>query len=196
MEILSANFIKSASNLSECPETNFPEIAFIGRSNVGKSSLINMLTQRNQLAKASKIPGKTQLLNYFLINNQRYLVDLPGYWYAKHSKEKRIDWMDRMQDYFTKRKNLQMIFILIDWSIPPQNIDLEFMQVLSEEQLDFEIIVSKIDKVNQKDLHKNLNSFKKIYLEMFGIEPDLSLISNSKQRWRKELLNKISNYIN
>jgi len=79
MEILSANFIKSASNLSECPETNFPEIAFIGRSNVGKSSLINMLTQRNQLAKASKIPGKTQLLNYFLINNQRYLVDLPGY---------------------------------------------------------------------------------------------------------------------
>jgi len=114
MFITSAEFIKSASKLSECPPAQYPEFALVGRSNVGKSSLINMLTQRKQLAKASVTPGKTQLLNYFLINKNRYLVDLPGYGYAKYSKTKRIEWMDTMQEFLTQRQSLKTVFVLVD----------------------------------------------------------------------------------
>jgi GTP-binding protein len=137
MQIISSEFIKSASKLSECPVADYPEFALVGRSNVGKSSLINMITQRRQLAKSSVTPGKTQLLNYFLINKSRYLVDLPGYGYAKYSKAQRIDWMDTMQEYLTKRSSLKIVFLLIDGSIPPQPIDLEFMQLLQEDQDSF-----------------------------------------------------------
>ena len=126
MIIHSAQFIKSAPKLSDCPAADYPEFALIGRSNVGKSSLINMLTQTKNLAKSSTIPGKTQLLNYFLINQSRYLVDLPWYGYAKYSKTQRANWIDTMQDYLINRPTLQTVFLLIDGSIPPQNIDLDF----------------------------------------------------------------------
>jgi GTP-binding protein len=128
MLIKSANFLKSASKPSEGPLEDFPEFAFIGRSNVGKSSLINMLTQRKQLAKVSVTPGKTALINYFIINNNRYLVDLPGYGYAKKSKAQRMSREKVMWDYFRGRPTLKTVFLLIDGSILPQHIDLEFIE--------------------------------------------------------------------
>lgn len=182
MQITSADFIKSASKLSECPPAQYPEFALVGRSNVGKSSLINMITQRKQLAKSSVTPGKTQLLNYFLINKTRFLVDLPGYGYAKYSKKQRIDWMDTMQEFLTQRESLKTIFVLIDGSIEPQSIDFEFMQVLKEEQIPFEIVVTKTDKVNQKDLHKNTTALQKLYTERFGHPPVLLMTSSTKGR--------------
>lgn len=195
MQITSAEFIKSASKLSECPPAEYPEFALVGRSNVGKSSLINMLTQRKQLAKASVTPGKTQLLNYFLINKNWYLVDLPGYGYAKYSKTKRIDWMDTMQEFLTQRSSLKTVFILIDGSIEPQAIDFDFMQVLQEEQIPFEIIVTKTDKVNQKDLYKNTTTFQKLYKERFGHQPELFMTSSSKGRGKDKILEYIDQEI-
>ncbi len=193
--ITSAQFIKSASKFSECPPAQYPEFALVGRSNVGKSSLINMLTQRKQLAKASVTPGKTQLLNYFLINESRYLVDLPGYGYAKYSKTKRIDWMDTMQEYLTKRESLKKVFILVDGSIPPQDIDFDFMDVLTEDQISFEIIVTKTDKTNQKELYKNSTAFQKKYEERFHKKPELFMTSSVKGRGKDQILEKIENFL-
>ncbi len=195
MQIASAQFIKSASKLSECPVAHFPEFALVGRSNVGKSSLINMLTQRKQLAKSSVTPGKTQLLNYFLINESRYLVDLPGYGYAKYSKSQRIDWMDTMQEYLNNRPTLKTVFLLIDWSIPPQDIDFDFMQVLAEDQIPFEIIITKTDKSNQKELYKNSVAFQKKYEEYFHKKPELFMTSSSKGRWKDKVLEKIQEFL-
>lgn len=195
MQITSAQFIKSASKLSECPPAEYPEFALVGRSNVGKSSLINMITQRKQLAKASVTPGKTQLLNYFLINKNRYLVDLPGYGYAKYSKTQRIDWMDTMQEFLTQRESLKTIFVLIDWSIEPQSIDFEFIEVLKEDQIPFEIIITKTDKVNQKDLHKNTTALQKRYIEKFGHQPELIMTSSSKGRGKDKILDKIESFL-
>ena len=155
MIIKSLEFVKSASKLAECPDSNFPEIAVIGRSNVGKSTLINMLMQK-PIAKSSDKPGKTQLINYFLVNENWYFVDLPGYGYAKASLESRRKWID--YEYFIDRKPL--ILVLIDGNIPPQKIDLEFLQALSEERLDFVIVVTKADKANQKTLHQNIRLLK------------------------------------
>ena len=157
MLIQSLSFVKSASKLSECPDPKFPEIAVIGRSNVGKSTLINMLMQK-PIAKSSDKPGKTQLINYFLVNENRYFVDLPGYGYAKASLESRRKWIDETYEYFIDRKPL--ILVLIDGNIPPQKIDLEFLQALSEESLDFVIVVTKADKANQKMLHQNIRLLK------------------------------------
>lgn len=193
--ITSAQFIKSASKFSECPPAQYPEFALVGRSNVGKSSLINMLTQRKQLAKASVTPGKTQLLNYFLINESRYLVDLPGYGYAKYSKTKRIDWMDTMQEYLTKRESLKKVFILVDGSIPPQDIDFDFMDVLTEDQISFEIIVTKTDKTNQKELHKNSTAFQKKYEERFHKKPELFMTSSVKGRGKDQILKRIDDIL-
>lgn len=193
--ITSAQFIKSASKFSECPPAQYPEFALVGRSNVGKSSLINMLTQRKQLAKASVTPGKTQLLNYFLINESRYLVDLPGYGYAKYSKTKRIDWMDTMQEYLTKRESLKKVFILVDGSIPPQDIDFDFMDVLTEDQISFEIIVTKTDKTNQKELYKNSTAFQKKYEERFHKKPELFMTSSVKGRGKDQILKRIDDIL-
>ncbi len=195
MQIASAQFIKSASKLSECPVAHFPEFALVGRSNVGKSSLINMITQRKQLAKASVNPGKTQLLNYFLINESRYLVDLPGYGYAKYSKSQRIDWMDTMQEYLNNRPTLKTVFLLIDWSIPPQDIDFDFMQVLTEDQIPFEIIITKTDKSNQKELYKNNAAFQKKYEEYFHKKPELFMTSSSKGRGKDKILERIQEFL-
>ncbi|MDD3262568.1 MAG: ribosome biogenesis GTP-binding protein YihA/YsxC [Candidatus Absconditabacteria bacterium] len=195
MQIASAQFIKSASKLSECPVAHFPEFALVGRSNVGKSSLINMLTQRKQLAKSSVTPGKTQLLNYFLINESRYLVDLPGYGYAKYSKSQRIDWMDTMQEYLNNRPTLKTVFLLIDGSISAQDIDFDFMQVLAEDNIPFEIIVTKTDKTNQKELHKNITAFQKMYDKRFGQKPELFMTSSTKGRGKDKILEKIEKFL-
>ena len=157
MIIKSLEFVKSASKLAECLATDFAEIAVIGRSNVGKSTLINMLMQK-PIAKSSDKPGKTQLINYFLVNENWYFVDLPGYGYAKASLESRRKWIDETYEYFIDRKPL--ILVLIDGNIPPQKIDLEFLQALSEERLDFVIVVTKADKANQKMLHQNIRLLK------------------------------------
>lgn len=188
MEISSAVFVTSAPDMSKCPDTGIPEFAFVGRSNVGKSTLINMITRKNQLAKASNVPGKTQLINYFLINDSRYLVDLPWYGYARYGTNKRIQWMDTMQEYLTQRNTLKKIFVLVDGSIPPQKIDLEFMYVLFEERLDFSIVVTKTDKIKAKELNKNVSDLKRDMERIFWYVPELFLTSAEKQTWRKDLV--------
>lgn len=191
MEISSANFITSASKLSECPDTDIQEFAFIGRSNVGKSSIINMLTQRKQLAKVSVTPGKTQLLNYFLINEARHLVDLPGYGYAKISKTEREKRHNRMWEYLINRKQLKNTFVLIDGSISPQKIDLEYIKEFHKYNISFDIIITKTDKCTQKDLHKNITSLKKKMQEAIGVVPTMFQTSSAKKKWRKEILESI-----
>ena len=180
MIITSAKFTKSASKLIECPSADFPEFAFIGRSNVGKSSLINMLTQRNSLAKVSGTPGKTTLLNYFLINEARYLVDLPGYGYAKQTKQERFKWTSTLWEYFINRPTLKTVFLLIDGSILPQHIDLEFMDILEAEKIPFDIVITKTDKCNQKDLYKHLTLLKGEIEKLLGRLPKIFYTSNVK----------------
>jgi len=195
MAIVSATFVTSASKLSECPLSSLPEFALIGRSNVGKSSLINMLTQQNKLAKASVTPGKTQLLNYFLINKSRHLVDLPGYGYAKYSKKQRIEWMDTMQEYFMRRKSIRKVFVLIDGSLPPQKIDSEFLEVLHEDGINFAIIVTKVDKINQSDAHKYMEARKIEYKKVIKKIPEILISSSVKGRGRKEILEYIEDLV-
>lgn len=146
MHIISAEFITSAAKLSQCPEAQYSEFAFFGRSNVGKSSLINMLTQRKELAKFSNKPGKTRLFNFFLINNAWMLVDLPGYGYAKASDREKTQWLDLTQEFLMKRNALKKIFLLIDASIPPQKIDLAMIESFVEENIDFALVFTKNDK--------------------------------------------------
>jgi GTP-binding protein len=179
MLITSATFITSASKLSQCPPPLYPEFAFFGRSNVGKSSLINMLTQRNTLAKCSITPGKTRLFNFFLINNQRQLVDLPGYGYAKASDKEKTSWLNTTQTFLTKRTSLKKLFLLIDASIPPQKIDKEMLQTLTDERIDFAIIFTKIDKASQKERAKNLKLFKQEMSKITSSPPPLFFVDNT-----------------
>jgi len=187
--ITKVDFLKSVAKVSECPKDNLPEVAVIWRSNVWKSSLINLLMQKT-VAKASDKPWKTQLINYFLVNDSWYLVDLPWYGYAKSSLENRRKWIDETYKYFITRKPL--VLLLIDWSIPPQNIDLEFMQELQNENLDFIIVVTKIDKASQKEVGKNMNLLKK-KLSILNF-PEIFLTSSVKKRWSEALLQYIEKY--
>ena len=187
--ITKVDFLKSVAKVSECPKDNLPEVAVIWRSNVWKSSLINLLMQKT-VAKASDKPWKTQLINYFLVNDLWYLVDLPWYGYAKSSLENRRKWIDETYKYFITRKPL--VLLLIDWSIPPQNIDLEFMQELQNENLDFIIVVTKIDKASQKEVGKNMNLLKK-KLSILNF-PEIFLTSSVKKRWSEALLQYIEKY--
>ncbi len=161
MEHIHAEFLKSSSVLKECPEPDKPEFAFIGRSNVGKSSLINMLVNNKYLAKTSGKPGKTRLINHFIVNDQWYLVDLPGFGYAKVSKVQREKWEKSSMNYLTKRENLRMIFLLIDSRIPPQTIDLEFMEMLATKNLPFVILFTKCDKLKKKKIAQNIEEYQK-----------------------------------
>jgi len=195
MNIHSAEFIISASKLSECPQTDIPEFAFIGRSNVGKSSLINMLAERKQLAKTSVTPGKTQLLNYFCINGTRHLVDLPGYGYAKISKTQREERHRRMADYLLHRKQLIKTFLLIDWSIPPQKIDIIYIKEIHDHSIPFDIILTKTDKCTQKDFHKNFSSLQKEIQETIGILPKIFKTSSTKKRGKKEIKEYITSHL-
>jgi GTP-binding protein len=154
MIIKTAKYIISSPSYDLCPEVSVPEFAFIGRSNVGKSSLINYLTDNGSLAKVSKVPGKTKLINHFLINDQWFLVDLPGYGYAKTSKENRAKWGAFIEDYILKRENLSNLFVLVDGRIPPQTIDIEFIAWLKQNHIPMTIIVTKTDKISKNELDK------------------------------------------
>jgi len=181
MKIKTAEFVISNTKLELCPAPTLPEYAFIGRSNVGKSSLINYLVNNKKLSKTSQTPGKTQLINHFLINEKWYLVDLPGCGYAKTSQKNRLKWQGFISDYILQRENLLNLFVLIDSRLPPQKIDLDFMEWLGEKQIPFAIVFTKIDKVNSSTLNKNLMHYKKEMLKYWEVlPPSFSTSAESK----------------
>ncbi len=155
MKILSATFVMSNTSPGKCPDPVLPEFAFIGRSNVGKSSLINMLVERKGLAKTSAQPGKTQTINHFLINERWYLVDLPGYGYAGVSRTRRASWGTMIEHYLLKRPNLYCTFVLVDSRLEPQKIDVDFIQWMGEHQLPLALVFTKTDKLKRQEWHKN-----------------------------------------
>ena len=186
MVVKTTKFVGSFVTPLQCPKPDMPEYAFIGRSNVGKSSLINMLTGRKGLAKVSNTPGKTQTINHFLINDDWYLVDLPGYGYARVSKIQRRKWEKFIRNYLHKRANLQCVMLLIDSRIPPQDIDIEFANWLGEWQIPFVIIFTKID--NKKYKPENIEVFRKKMLETWEEMPQYFLSSSPKRLGKKEIL--------
>lgn len=177
MEIKSATFTKSSPNYQLSPKPDKPEYAFIGRSNVGKSSLINRLTKKNNLAKTSQTPGKTQLINHFLINESWYLVDLPGYGWAKVSKTKRAEFGPMIKDYLMLRENLFCVFVLIDSRLEAQKIDLEFTTFLGESQIPFVMIFTKADKQKDAKTLANVEAYKKVMLETWEEMPQYFISS-------------------
>ena len=191
MIIKSAEFTLSAPMVSMCPQDTKPEYAFIGRSNVGKSSLINMLTNNKKLAKTSSTPGKTLLINHFIINKEWYLVDLPGYGYAKRSK-KEIDKLDQMiRGYILQREQLVNVFVLVDIRLEPQKIDLEFIEWLGLSSVPFAIVFTKGDKLTPNKARQAVEDYKKKLLETWEELPPLFLTSSEKKEGRDELLNYI-----
>lgn len=188
MLIKSATFIKSSQNLAQCPEGDKPEYAFIGRSNVGKSSLINMIVGRKKLAKTSSTPGKTRLINHFNINEEWYLADLPGYGYAKVSKKERELFGKMIKNYAMHRNNLVCFFVLVDGRIPPQQLDLDFIEWLGDSQLPFVITLTKIDKINQQVKSKNLKMLKLKLSESWEQLPLIMETSAVKLTGREEIL--------
>ncbi|MCR9183661.1 MAG: ribosome biogenesis GTP-binding protein YihA/YsxC [Flavobacteriaceae bacterium] len=193
MQIKSAEFIMSNSIVAKCPASQLPEYAFIGRSNVGKSSLINMLMQRKSLAKTSGRPGKTQLINHFLINKNWHLVDLPGYGYARVSKTSKKVFQKFITDYFSKREQLVLAFVLLDIRHDPQPIDLEFMQWMGESQIPFSIIFTKADKLKPKALERNVETYKQKLLETWEEVPPSFVTSSSSGLGRDAVLDYIGN---
>jgi GTP-binding protein len=163
--IKSAEFISSSPNVNMCPKDPLPEYAFIGRSNVGKSSLINMLVERKKLAKTSSSPGKTRLINHFKINGEWFLADLPGYGYAKVSKKERESFARMIEAYGTLRTNLVCFFVLVDARIPPQQLDLDFMEWLGDSRLPFTVVLTKVDKVSRKEKSQHLKALKEALSE-------------------------------
>jgi len=188
MKIKSAEFVLSNSDISKCPKDKLPEYAFIGRSNVGKSSLINMLMQRKSLAKTSGRPGKTQLINHFLINKNWFLVDLPGYGYAKVSKSSKRVFQKFITNYFSKREQLVLAFVLIDSRHEPQKVDLEFIQWMGENGIPFSIIFTKADKLKPKALERNIETYTQKMLETWEEMPKFFITSSSNSTGREELL--------
>lgn len=188
MLISSAEFVISNSQISLCPKPDRAEYAFIGRSNVGKSSLINYITNHKKLAKTSGSPGKTQLINHFMINDEWYLVDLPGYGYAKTSKKNREKWQQFIADYILKRENLLNLFVLIDSRIAPQKIDLDFMEWLGIKKIPFSIVFTKIDKLTSSQLNKNLIAYKKEMLRYWEEMPQTFTTTSSSKLGKESLL--------
>lgn len=191
MEIKSAEFIISNAVVGKCPDTNNPEYAFIGRSNVGKSSLINMLTGRNKLAKTSATPGKTMLINHFLINNEWYLVDLPGYGYAKRSKKDKDKLEMMISSYILKREQMINLFLLIDCRHEPQKIDLEFMEWLGENGVPFSIVFTKADKLGGGKLKQNISHYLKELKKQWEELPPYFITSSENKTGRQEILDYI-----
>lgn len=188
MQIKSAEFVVSNTSISKCPKDNLPEYAFIGRSNVGKSSLINAMVNNKGLAKTSSKPGKTQLINHFLINKEWYLVDLPGYGYAKISIKQREKWAKMIKDYLTKRENLMNVFVLIDSRIPPQKNDIEFINSLAEQNVPLSLVYTKLDKVKQQDFAKNLALFNKTLKQYWDELPAAFFTSAESKRGCQDIL--------
>ncbi len=188
MEIKSAKFVSSYTTLDKLPKNDLAELAFIGRSNVGKSSLINMLCDQQKLAKTSSTPGKTQTINHFLIDNTWYLVDLPGYGYAKVSKKMRDNWDDMIRQYLNKREALYCVFVLIDSRVPPQKIDIEFINWLGENGIPLSIIFTKADKLKPKEVDANIKSFINELLKFWEELPPYFISSAEKKTGKEELL--------
>ncbi len=191
MNIKSAEFIISNTDVNKCPEDGLPEYAFIGRSNVGKSSLINMLTGKKNLAMTSSTPGKTQLINHFLINKEWYLVDLPGYGYAQRGKEGRQRIREIIDHYILEREEMTCLFVLLDCRHEPQKIDLEFMEFLGENGIPFAIIFTKADKISASKLSLNITAYKERLLETWEELPPVFKTSSSKKAGKEELLDYI-----
>ncbi len=188
MVIKSAEFVISNSRVEKCPTTGLPEYAFIGRSNVGKSSLINMLTTRKGLAMTSQKPGKTQLINHFIINDAWYLVDLPGYGYARLGKDSRDSLRRMIEDYVLERKELVLLFVLLDCRHDPQKIDLEFIQWLGEEGVPFALVFTKADKLSKGRLAANVEAYKAKLHEEWEELPPIFVTSSEERMGRDELL--------
>jgi GTP-binding protein len=188
MEIKKATFKQSSSSIFGCPKPTLQEYAFIGRSNVGKSSLINMLCNNNKLAKISATPGKTQLINHFLINDTWYLVDLPGYGFAKTSKDKRSKFETIIYDYCKKRESLVCLFILVDSRLPLQKIDLEFMEWCGENEIPFSIIYTKADKNSKSELARNIKNIEKELLKEWEEMPNAFITSAEKKMGKEDIL--------
>lgn len=195
MVITTAEFVKSSPQVGQCPRPDKPEFAFIGRSNVGKSSLINMLTGKKDLAKTSAQPGKTQLINHFLINSDWYLVDLPGYGYAKISMSSRKMWQKMINNYLLQRENLLSVFVLVDSRLEPQKIDLEFINFLGENGVPLTIIFTKTDKQTAKKTAESVERFKQALSEYWEELPDILLTSSQNANGRDEVLDKIESII-
>lgn len=191
MEIVKAEFIISNTDITKCPKPDMPEVAFIGRSNVGKSSLINMLANKKSMAKTSSTPGKTQLINHFLINKNMYWVDLPGYGYAKVSQSQRGTWTKMIWNYVEKRENLRTLFVLIDSRHEPQKKDIEIINKLGEKQIPFALIFTKADKETQKEVSKNVSIFKNEMKKFWEVLPPVFVTSAEKRLGRKNVLDYI-----
>lgn len=192
MEIKKAEYVISNAKTEKCPDINVPEFAFIGRSNVGKSSLINMLTRSSKLAKTSQKPGKTQLINHFSINNgEWYIVDLPGYGYAARGKELRADFRRMIESYILERPQLTCLFILIDIRHKPQKIDVEFINWCGEHQVPFALVFTKADKISKTAAEKSVKDYKKMLAENWEELPPVFITSSEKRTGRDELLDYI-----
>ena len=190
--ITSAEFVISNTDVRKCPNDSKPEYAFIGRSNVGKSSLINMLTQKSGLAKTSSKPGKTLCINHFLVNNEWYIVDLPGYGYAKCSKETRERIRKIIEGYILNRESMTLLFVLIDSRHEPQKTDTDFMQWLGENGVPFSIIFTKADKMGKTKLESNIALYRRKMLQQWEELPPMFVTSSEDKRGREELLEYIS----
>lgn len=193
MNIKSVSFIKSSGKWQDCPEPTLPEYAFIGRSNVGKSSLINAMMNKKDLAKTSQTPGKTQLINHFLVNENWYLTDLPGYGYAKVSKSLRKDFEKLITNYILNRRNLVNLFVLIDIRHTPQKIDLEFMEWCGENGIPFSIIFTKEDKLKPNAAKNNVEIYTQKLLETWEEAPEMYISSAEKKTGTMEILDFIYN---
>lgn len=191
MHIKSAEFVISNTDISKCPDTGFPEYAFIGRSNVGKSSLINMLTNKKNLAMTSSKPGKTLLVNHFLINDQWYLVDLPGYGYATAGKSMKEKLREIIETYILEREQMTNLFLLLDCRLEPQKIDLEFMEWLGENGIPFSIVFTKIDKLSNYKLNDHLKVYRDKLFEQWEELPPIFITSSEKHQGKEELLDYI-----
>lgn len=188
MLIKEAVFVISNTAVEKCPAPTLPEYAFIGRSNVGKSSLINMLTGVKNLAKTSATPGKTQLINHFKVNNKWFLVDLPGYGFARTSKASKAAWDKMIREYLQKRKNLMTVFILVDIRLEPQKIDLEFINWVGENQIPLSIVFTKADKLKKSQVIYSVEHYKKVLKKSWEELPLLFITSADKKEGRDELL--------
>lgn len=195
MIIKTASFLKSSTSVSQCPTPDLPEFAFIGRSNVGKSSLINMLAGRKGLAKTSGTPGKTRLLNHFSINNAWYLVDLPGYGFARISKKARAEWEKMIKDYLKIRRNLLCIFLLVDVRLAPQATDLEMMDWIAEQGRPFVIVFTKSDKLGNTKLGENVNAYREHLVTEWEVPPATIITSSNTKKGKEEILSLISDQL-
>ena len=192
MEIKKAEFVLSAPRESMCPKDTKPEYAFIGRSNVGKSSLINMLTNNRKLAKTSSTPGKTLLINHFIINNEWYLVDLPGYGFAKRSKSELQKLEQMITGYLLQRQQLVNVFLLVDIRLEAQKVDLDFIQWLGSSSIPFAIVFTKADKLSAMKANQNVEAYKKVLSETWEELPPIFITSAEKKQGRDEILDYIS----